>query len=276
MHEARFVDIDGIRTRYFEAGDGHPLVLIHGGQFGMDYDATNWSPVFDALASRHRVIAFDKLGQGQTDDPARDDDWTIAAVIRHAKAFIDAMGLDRFHLAGHSRGGLPAARIAIDRPEQVSRLVIFNSNTLAPDDPSTPEDFYVKLLTASPPESPKWPEAKRKLEELTQKWAESHPERVAENPSLANAFAPSPWFVHDLKYETLRMIEAGRLRTPTLIFWGFEDASAPWRLGVTLVDLIAPHADPTRFHVLNRAEHEPYVDHPDEVARLMVDFLNHA
>lgn len=274
--EARFADVGGVRTRYFEAGDGPVLVLIHGGQFGMDYDARNWAPIFGALASRYRVLAFDKLGQGETDDPPTDEHWTMAAVLAHAKAFIETMHLGEFHLAGHSRGGLPAARIAIDLADRVRSLVIFNSNTLAPDDPATPEDFYIKLLAANPPASPKWPRAKRQLETLTKRWADAHPDRVAENPSLANAFAPSPWFIYDLKYETLGLIEAGRLKAPTLVFWGFEDESAPYRLGVSLMEILAPRVDPARFYLLNGATHEPYADHPEEVVRVMTGFIDHA
>jgi len=275
MGPARFVEVRGIRTRYFEAGSGPTLLLIHGGQFGMDYDAGNWAPVFTLLARHFHVLAFDKLGQGETADPPTDAHWTMAAVIEHAKAFVATMGLGDFHVAGHSRGGLPAARIAIDHARQVRSLVVFNSNTLAPDDPSTPEDFYIKLLAANPPSSPKWPNAKRKLEELTRRWAEEHPERVAGNPSLANAFAPSPWFIHDLKYDTLRLIEDGQLRAPTLIFWGFDDVSAPWQLGTKLFDIVASRVKPARLHVLNEATHEPYADHAEEVVRLMTDFMSH-
>lgn len=276
MGAARFVEVDGIRTRYFEAGNGPTLVLIHGGQFGMDYDARNWAPIFGLLARRFRVLAFDKLGQGETADPPSDAHWTMAAVVGHAESFIETRGLGEFHVAGHSRGGLPAARIAIDHARQVKSLVVFNSNTLAPDDPATPEDYYVRLLAENPPVSRKWPHAKRKLEELTRRWAEEHPERVAENPSLANAFAPSPWFIHDLKQETLRLIGNGRLHAPTLIFWGFEDVSAPYRLGMKLFDIVASRVKPARLHVLNDATHEPYSNHADEVVRLMTDFLSHA
>lgn len=276
MGPARFVQAAGVRTRYFEAGSGPAVVLIHGGQFGMDYDAGNWAPIFGLLAQRFRVLAFDKLGQGETADPPSDAQWTMAAVIEHAASFVETLGLDDFHIVGHSRGGLPAARIAMDRGRQVRSLIVFNSNTLAPDDPSTPEDYYVRLLAANPPVSPKWPNARRKLGELTRRWAAEHPERVADNPSLANVFAPSPWFVHDLKYETLQMIGDGRLHAPTLIVWGFEDDSAPYPLGMRLFDIVASRVKRARLHVLNGATHEPYADHPEEVVRLMSDFMSHA
>lgn len=275
MRGPEYCDVAGVRTRYFEAGSGPPLILIHGGQFGMDDDAENWAPIFGGLARQHHVYAFDKLGQGETDDPRSDKDWTMAGVIDHAWGFIETMGLREFHLAGHSRGGLPAARIAIDHPDCVKSLVIFNSNTLAPDDPSTPEDYYIKLLAENPPQSPKWPTAKQKLQELTRRWAAEHPQRAAENPSLANAFAPSPWLVYDLKYETLNLIAAGRLQAPTLIIWGFNDVSAPCKLGVKLFDIIAPRVNIARFYVLNGAEHYVYADHPDEVVRLMLGFISH-
>ncbi len=273
MPEPRYLNVEGVRTRYYEAGNGDPLVLIHGGQFGMDSDTRTWDRIFGLLAAHFRVYAFDKLGQGDTGDPPSDAHWSMAAVIDHAYGFIQALGLTRYHLAGQSRGALPAARIAIDHPEQVERLIIINSNTLAPDNPATPLDYYVKRLAAHPPKSPKWPNAKRKLEELTAKWVTAHPQRVKENPALGMAFSPSPWFVYDLKYETLGLIDKGGIKAPTLIIWGYNDTSAPFQLGVELFDRIAAVTAPTRFYVLNECGHLPHQDHPREVVRLMGDFI---
>jgi len=200
----------------------------------------------------------------------------MAGVIRHARAFVDAMGLDGFHLAGHSRGALAAARIALECPERVRRLVIFNSNTLAPDDPSTPVDYYVELLAQDPPKSPKWPRACAELGALTEQWVAQHPERVAENPALGIALAPSPWWLYDLKQDTLAQLREGRLARPVLIVWGFEDVSAPLTLGVQLAGMLAPVTRPTRMYVLNACGHAPHHDHPGETARLVSDFLEHA
>ena len=75
----------------------------------------------------------------------------MAAVIEHAWAFMRTLGIKNATLAGHSRGALPAARIAIDHPELVKALVIFDSNTLPAEDPSMSYDFYTKLEIGAPP-----------------------------------------------------------------------------------------------------------------------------
>ncbi len=69
MEKPKFRNVDGIRTRYYEAGIGEPLVLIHGGSFGSYYSADHWSLNFDGLSKHFHVYAFDKLGQGYTDNP---------------------------------------------------------------------------------------------------------------------------------------------------------------------------------------------------------------
>ncbi|MDE0345911.1 MAG: hypothetical protein OXI66_09040, partial [Boseongicola sp.] len=76
MNEAKFIEVDGIRTRYFTAGEGAPLVLFHGGQFGsqnLAESACDWELNVQGLSRWYRVFAVDKLGQGYTDNPKDDD-----------------------------------------------------------------------------------------------------------------------------------------------------------------------------------------------------------
>jgi pimeloyl-ACP methyl ester carboxylesterase len=154
MGEAKFVDVEGVRTRYFEGGEGEALILVHGGQWPATASADGWRPIFDHLAARFHVYAFDKLGMGFTDNPERDADYSMDSIIRHAYGFVRAVGIRRAVLVGHSRGALPVARIAVDQPGLVSQLVILDSNTLAPDDPNTPD-------RADPPPDQKPPTARR-------------------------------------------------------------------------------------------------------------------
>ena len=85
--QAKYIDIDGINTRYFEAGDGEPMILIHGGQPGMASSSEIWFLNIDELAKKYHVYALDKLGQGYTDNPKINEDYTMGAQVKHALPF---------------------------------------------------------------------------------------------------------------------------------------------------------------------------------------------
>lgn len=81
MPEGRWLEVDGIRTRYYEAGSGDPVVFVYGGNFGTGDAAAiayTWNLQLAPLGERYRVIAFDKLGQGETANP-KNDDYTMQA-----------------------------------------------------------------------------------------------------------------------------------------------------------------------------------------------------
>ena len=135
LSNEKFVDVGGIRTRYFEKGKGEPIILLHGSYFGADLSAdcaANWSRNFEGLSQWGRVIALDRLGQGYTDNPKRDEDYTMAAVNAHVRDFIKTLGLSNVHLVGHSRGGYVACRTTLDNPELIKTCVLVDSGTLAP------------------------------------------------------------------------------------------------------------------------------------------------
>ena len=95
MGPEKFIDVGGIRTRYYEGGTGTPLVMIHGGQWPATSSADSWAPIFGKLTQRFHVYAFDKLGMGFTDNPKTDADWSIDGIIRHAYGFIKAVGVEQ-------------------------------------------------------------------------------------------------------------------------------------------------------------------------------------
>ena len=286
MDNAQFVTLDGVRTRYFEAGKGDDLVLIHGGKYGTFYSAYHWSLNFHELSKHFHVYAFDKLGMGDTDNPKSDADYTMAAVIDHAWAFVRTLGIKNATLAGHSRGALPAARIAVDHPELVKALVIFDSNTLPAEDPSMSYDFYTKLEVGAPP----IPDREFILREpLANSYSQEHVSedfieemlRIGRLPRTIEArkkmehfleavFLPS---MREKKYETLKLIEAGGLKTPTLIIWGVNDQSSPMKLGIDLLQVIGSVVPRTEFHAFNQAGHYVFREHAQRVNQLITNFV---
>jgi 2-hydroxy-6-oxo-6-(2'-carboxyphenyl)-hexa-2,4-dienoate hydrolase len=285
MQDPRFVDVDGIRTRYFEAGSGPPMVLVHGGSIGSSYNAYHWSLNFDELAKRFHVYALDKLGNGHTDNPLADADYTMAAVIAHVHGFLRTMQIENAVLVGHSRGALPVTRIAIDDPARCSALVILDTNTLAPEDPSTPSDFYRKLEVA-PVESNEEYASREPIANsystahMTDDFVQAAADVVALEKTWAalakmktlggSTFQPD---VRAQRADTLEMIAAGRLNVPMLIAWGLDDPSAPIKLGMDLLGIVGPALPHVRLHVFNRAGHYAFREHAAEMNRLIAAFV---
>jgi 2-hydroxy-6-oxo-6-(2'-carboxyphenyl)-hexa-2,4-dienoate hydrolase len=305
MGNPRFVDVDGVRTRYFEGGTGEALLLVHGSQFGGSASADGWRPIFDPLARHFHVYAFDKLGMGVTDNPKNDADYSMDAVIRHAYRFLEKVGISKAVLVGHSRGALPVARIAIDHPERVSHLVILDSNTLAPDDPNTPERNDPPLVDTPPTKEevrqsemssrssvrkefltdtyieaafriaqlPKLREAEKQFREARDKWIRENPEKFKQNPAMGRNMGATTWWMYKAKYETLDLIKAGKLKTPTLIVWGLNDPTAPYFLGVNLLETLSKVVPRVELHVISQCGHFIAAEHPEEVTTLIAGFV---
>jgi 2-hydroxy-6-oxonona-2,4-dienedioate hydrolase len=287
MENAKYVDVDGVRTRYFEGGSGEVLVLISGGTYGTYYNAYHWSMNFGGLCEHFHVYAFDKFGLGFTDHPTNDESYLMGPVIDHAKGFLRTMGIDRASLVGHSRGALPAARIAVDHPGLVKALVVLGSSTLPAEDPSTPVDFYKDLEQGAPP----IPDRDYVCREAhANSYSKAHITEDFVDALLEVALLPTTieskkkmehlldaQFLPDMrerKYETLDLIKDGRLKAPTLIIWGLNDPSAPFKLGLDLFQLISSVVHRTQLHAFNHAGHYVYREHPEELNRLIVDFVN--
>jgi 2-hydroxy-6-oxo-6-(2'-aminophenyl)hexa-2,4-dienoate hydrolase len=123
----RFVDAAGIRTRYLEAGEGAPIVLLHGGGAGAD-SRGNWQGCIPLLASRFRVLAMDMVGFGGTDKPPPAEfQYTQEARVRHLIEFLEGLRLGRASLVGNAMGGATALGVAMNRPELVDKLVLMGS-----------------------------------------------------------------------------------------------------------------------------------------------------
>src|SRR5512134_2446435 len=107
----------GARCRVLEAGSGGPLVFFHGAG-GLLAD----NPFLDRLAARYRVYAPELPGYGEsTGEELLEDmlDFTL-----HGFDVIDALGIEKPHLVGHSMGGMIAAEMACVAPHDVSKLVL--------------------------------------------------------------------------------------------------------------------------------------------------------
>ena len=119
--EEHNVEIDGLPTRYLSAGEGPPMVLLH----GAGDNVLDWQWVMPTLAATHRVYAPDLPGSPDSARPVAD--YSPAFFERFVASFVDALGIGRATFVGNSLGGLIALRLALSEPARVAALVLVDS-----------------------------------------------------------------------------------------------------------------------------------------------------
>jgi len=113
---------DGVLIRYDAAGKGDPaLVLVHCGGCNRGF----WDGQMTYFAAKHRVVALDLAGHGQSGGGRKD--WTMAAFGQDVVSVVEALGLKRVVLIGHSLGGPAVLEAARRMPDRVAGLVLVDS-----------------------------------------------------------------------------------------------------------------------------------------------------
>ncbi|GII56383.1 fluoroacetate dehalogenase [Planotetraspora thailandica] len=119
------IDADGVRINTVVAGDGPPVLLLHG------YPQTHliWHHVAPLLARDHTVVLTDLRGYGDSDKPASTPDhspYSKRAMARDQVLVMRELGFERFAVVGHDRGGRVGHRLALDHPDRVDRLAVLD------------------------------------------------------------------------------------------------------------------------------------------------------
>jgi pimeloyl-ACP methyl ester carboxylesterase len=113
--------VHGARVNYVEMGAGSPVVLVH----GLSGCWQNWLENIPHLAKRHRVIAMDLPGFGESELPQ--EEISIPGYGRFVDAFLGSIGIEQGALVGNSMGGFIAAETAISHPSRVEKLVLVSA-----------------------------------------------------------------------------------------------------------------------------------------------------
>jgi abhydrolase domain-containing protein 6 len=249
---------------YLEGGEGEPVLLLH----GLFADKDHWTQFSRALTARHRVIAPDLPGFGESTRRA-DEDYAYDAQVQRLHAFTQALGLTRFHLAGSSMGGALAALYAARYPEQVVSLAFIG----APHGLRTPVPSPVDLEIAQG----RLPLVSESAEDF---------ERLAQRMFVRRPFLPRPlllqlreralrdvpgdvrlWHAHRAQGPVLEGL-LPRLQLPSFSLWGAEDQVFHVS-GAPLLRALPHH----RGHVLSGVGHLPMLERPTETGARYADFL---
>ncbi len=115
----RFLTVRGLRMHVAEAGEGVPVLFLH----GFPEFWYSWRHQLEHFRTRYRVLAPDLRGYGETE---RRGPYDVATLVGDVIALLDALGIDRVHLVGHDWGGALAWTVAIRAPERLRTLAVLN------------------------------------------------------------------------------------------------------------------------------------------------------
>ena len=119
---SRAIEADGMRVHYVDEGEGTTVLFVH----GLPTWSFLWRHLIVGLRDRYRCVALDLPGFGLSDKPATDA-YRPEDQARRLAAFVDALRLKDFALVVHDFGGPIGLSVALDRPDAVRRLVLFNT-----------------------------------------------------------------------------------------------------------------------------------------------------
>ncbi len=267
-----FVDVNGIRVHYQEAGDRHApaMVLIH----GFASSTLVWSKVFLKLAeSGYRVIALDMLGYGYSAKP-RNGEYTIPGQAKLLTRLLDHLDIPRAIFIGSSYGGAVAATCALDYPERVEKLILVgavNNNR--------PLEFRLMRLFGSPVfgdvVSPLLIGSRRLLRRRMKGVYDRHSWVLDERRVDARHLPLRAAGTHRAIIRTVRGWDAERIsrdahliKQPTMLLWGENDPEIPLADGERL------HAEipGSRLIVFLNCGHIPHEEYPDAFTNVVIDF----
>lgn len=236
------VDVDGESVPFLIGGDGPSLLLVHGLSASLDW----WQFNADALARRFRVYLIDLPGFGQLGHLP--EAVSMFAYTEWVNQFMDAAGLEKAHVVGHSMGGHIAIRLAATHPERVDRLVL-----VAPAGALPNADIEHYVLPVA-----------RLLREIPPRMI-----RVALR-DFSRADLRATWQAGQDLVENDVLNLLPDIQAPTLLIWGGDDPIIPIALAETFLEQI-PGA---RLVSVPDSGHMPMMDHPERFNRHVIQFLS--
>jgi pimeloyl-ACP methyl ester carboxylesterase len=271
------IELHGHRVIYRIAGDGPPVVLIH----GMVNSSRHWEQVALRLAERYTVVAPDLLGHG--DSAAVRGDYSLGAHACSIRDLLTTIGIERATVVGHSLGGGIAMQFFYQFPQRVERLALISSGGLG-------HKVSPMLRGAALPGASAgiWLVANRHVRAALDRAGDrmraagsrkgiylkavARAMRPLQEAAARRAFLQTLRSVIDMRGQHVSALDRLYLlgELPTLIVWGERDHTIPVEHGLAAHELI-PNS---RFVTLPRAAHFPNLEDPEGLADALLAWLD--
>jgi pimeloyl-ACP methyl ester carboxylesterase len=253
----RVLGVGGVETTVLEAGDGPPVVLLHG---GIECGGAYWAPVIARLAEHHRLVVPDVPGLGESAPVDRIDVDTFAHWFG---GLLGQTVADRATLVAHSLLGTVAARYAADHGDDLDKLVIYAAPGVGPY--RMPMRLrYVAIRFGIRPSA----RNAERFDRFALLDLDANRRRAPEWFAAFDEYARSRATVPHVKRTMRRLISAetkqipdtelGRIAVPTTLFWGRHDRMVPLGLAQGAAERLG-----WPLRVIDDAAHAPHMEQPE-------------
>lgn len=266
----RLVDVGGVATSVLEAGDGPPLLLLHG---GVESGAAVWAPVLDCLATSYRVVAPDIPGLGESEPIASLDARSFSSWLGDT---LQALDMDRPTVVAHSLGGSLAARFVADASEAFSGLVVYAAPGVGPYRMPL-RLMYSAIRFSLRPSATNAERFDRFLlrdldatRALHSSWYQAFDEYNRAQASLKQVKKTMNRLV-SLGTKRIPDEELSRIDGPVHLIWGRHDRMVPLTVAKAAAER---HGWP--LHVVEDSAHAPHLENPEAFLEVLFTILRNS
>ena len=257
------VEVYGQNIHYAEIGSGPPIILLHGLWGGLN----EWQPIIDRLSESHRIIVMDFIGFHGSDKP--DVQYHNALLAEFLAGFIKKLGLRDVILMGHAMGANTATYTAVHHPQQIAALVLVdgagyrNPNRDASQPLSERMRRFRRVATGSNLAATRGLLERRVSDKsiITESWVEE----------AFGLWVNSAKAIGDMLEEGggLTEEEMRRIRLPTLIVWGAQDAV----FSPDNAERLQQDVEGAVVRIIDNAGHLPQIEQTDAFLNAVTPFL---
>jgi pimeloyl-ACP methyl ester carboxylesterase len=277
--EDRFVEVEGYRIHYVEAGAGPPVILIPGSY--STYRA--WNRIIPLLSDHYRLLALDYVGTGDSDKPQTGFRYTVQEQVDLIAQMIKELELGKVHLVGASYGGAIVLNLPVRYPELVNKVVSIEGGIVRPKElPGSPMEIILKYplvgdLFLGIAETGLLNKVLLRL--VAGKWyphmtADDKWELLEQLSYNVKSASRVPWYWISVSYKTCEDFEeaAKSMRTPILYLYG-KESDFMEMLVEDNIRFLETHLPHVRIVGLEGGIHDLEFQKPKEVADLILNFL---
>lgn len=257
------LQVDNHVISYLEGGTGETVVLLHG--FGGD--KFNWIYFAQYLKGKYHVIAIDIPGFGDS-SKFMEEQYDIDSQVERMKRFIELMGIEKFHIAGNSMGGMISGAFTLKYPEQILSLGLFDAGGVK----CTQESDYIKELRKG--NNPLVINNVNDFD-IRMKFVFVNPPEIqdsfkkyAANEAIKSSKMNTKIFKEIIKFPLFND-QLGKFKTRTLIIWGDTDRI----FHVSCADIFHKGIAGSKLAILKDCGHLPMLEKPEETAQIYLEFL---